>query len=438
MSTRASAAHALWISFVVSCTTDPGADTGADTTSAASEEASTGDETPTSGAPDDTTGDETGTPDDTTGGEPHTVPEFGGTFTVIGTAEDGLNAVRDLAFNPMVPTQLWTYNMLSHGTVIYFNPGTAEQTSEERIDAYGQHFMAYVSSAAFGDNGRFATCQESRNEWNVGPAEPRRLHGPGAVAGRPRPSSPEVGQEFPPGAMEGSHLDMLHQSPLCMGIAHDVDNVYWAFDGKRGNIVRYDFQADHGPGGGDHSDGIITRYVDATLTRVENIPGHMELRPRDRRCSTSPTPAADGSCGSTRRAAPTRRPLAGEWDGAEYTGVEGADYEVVVEGLDEPSGLALHAGRLFVSEHGTGDIIAFDLEGTEVDRMSHPGEAHHGHHDRPGRRPVVRRRGRERGRPRRPVRRARRVFMAPGWPRRGSGCSPRSTRRRGRRAGGSS
>ena len=75
-------------------------------------------------------------------------------------------------FNPGAPGQLWTYNMLIHGTVIFFDPGTQAQKSEVRADAYGQHFMAYVSSAAFGDNGNFASCQESRNEWNVGPQAP--------------------------------------------------------------------------------------------------------------------------------------------------------------------------------------------------------------------------------------------------------------------------
>lgn len=367
MSTRARAAHALWISLVMACTADPGTDTGAGSTSAASEaDASTGDENPTSGAPDDTTG----APDDTTGGEQHTVPEFGATFTVIGTAADGLNAVRDLAFNPMVPTQLWTYNMLSHGTVIYFNPGTAEQTSEERIDAYGQHFMAYVSSAAFGDNDRFATCQESRNEWNVGPQNPDDFMGP-ALWPADLSIYAEVGQDFPPGAMEGSHLDMLHQSPLCMGIAHDVDNVYWAFDGFHGDIVRYDFQGDHGPGGGDHSDGIIWRYSDATVTRLDNIPGHMELDH-----ATGMLYIADTGAGRIMRldtaSGMNIGGLPGDWDGATYEGVEGADYELVVDGLDEPSGLTLHDGRILVSEHGTGDIIAFDLDGTEVDRLATP------------------------------------------------------------------
>ena len=64
--------------------------------------------------------------------------------------------------------------------------------------------------------------------------------------------------------------------------------------------------------------------------------------------------------------------LQGDWDGAEYTGVEGADFQVVVDGLGQPSGLALHAGHLLVSDHATAEIVAFDLDGNELDRMSTP------------------------------------------------------------------
>ena len=367
------------LSLVAACAADPAADegTGEPGTTLADATGTTAGPSPTTGPADtgdDTTGDITGDTGEvtTTGGEPHVVPGFGNNFTVIGTVDDGLNVVRDLAFNPGAPEQLWTYNMLSHGTVIFFAPGTAEQTSEVRIDAYGQHFMAYVSSAAFGDNGNFATCNESRNEWNVGPQAPDDFMGPALW-----PSDLEifakVNQEFPPGTKEGSHLDMLHQSPHCMGIAHDVDNVYWVFDGMHSDIVRYDFQADHGPGGGDHSDGIITRYTDAEVTRLANIPGHMELDH-----ATGMLYVADTGGGRIMRldtASGTNiGKLQGDWDGAEYTGVEGADFQVVVDGLDEPSGLALHDGRLLVSEHGTGDIIAFDLDGAEVDRMSTPAD----------------------------------------------------------------
>jgi enoyl-CoA hydratase/carnithine racemase len=63
--------------------------------------------------------------------------------------------------------------------------------------------------------------------------------------------------------------------------------------------------------------------------------------------------------------------------------------------------------------------------------MSHPREAHHGHHDRPGRRPLVRRPGRQRGRPRRPVTAARGcVNLARHARPRPPGSPPRPGRRR--------
>ena len=62
------------------------------------------------------------------------------------------------------------------------------------------------------------------------------------------------------------HTDMLHEAPLCMGIAHDsaaisrgpeggteYRNVYWAYDGGHRQLVRFDFESDHGPGSMDHS-----------------------------------------------------------------------------------------------------------------------------------------------------------------------------------------
>jgi hypothetical protein len=292
------------------------------------------------------------------------VPEFKGTFTVVGTAADGLSGVRDLEFNPASPDQLWTYNKMIHGVVIYFNPGTPQQTHEVRIDLFAKHFMANVSSAAFGDDGYFGTCQESRNEWNGGPQAPDDFMGPTLWSSDLNIFGQDNGGK-------GSHMDMLHQSPLCMGIAHDVDNVYWVFDGLHGNIVRYDFQADHGPGNHDHSDGIITRYLDATVTRVPDIPGHMELDHATAMLYVADTGGnrimrLDTASGNNIGTLP------GDWDGAEYTGVEGADYRALVEDIDVPSGLALHEGRLFVSELGTGDIIAFELDGTEIDRLSTP------------------------------------------------------------------
>jgi hypothetical protein len=349
------------LSCAMACTDDPSADDGVD-----GETVGDGDG---DGDPGDGDGDGDGDPGDGDG-DTSAVPEFGDTFTVIGTAADGLSAPRDLEFNPTAPEQLWTYNTTIHGTVIYFDPGTPAQTSEVRVDAYGQHFMAFVSSAAFSDNGNFASCQESRDEWNVGPQPPDDFMGP-TLWSSDLDIFAVVGQEYPPVQLEGSHLDMLHQSPLCMGIAHESGNAFWAFDGSAGNLVRYDFVDDHGPGGGDHSDGIIRRYADATVTRVANVVGHMELDHATGMLYVADT-GGDRIMRLDTATGMSTGTLPGDWDGADYTGWEGADWQVFAAGLSSPAGVALHEGRLFVSEHGSADIVAFDLDGNELGRMSTP------------------------------------------------------------------
>jgi hypothetical protein len=367
MTTRALPFALTALSCVMACTADPSAQDGVDGETAGDGDTGDGD-----GDGDTGDGDGDGDAGDGDGdGDPGAVPEFGDTFTVIGTANDGLSAPRDLEFNPDAPDQLWTFNTTIHGVVIYFDPGTPQQTSEVRVDTYGQHFMAFVSSAAFGDNGKFASCQESRDEWNspIGPQPPDDFMGP-TMWSSDLDIFAVVGQEYPPNPLEGSHLDMLHQSPLCMGIAWETANVYWAFDGNSSDLVRYDFVNDHGPGGSDHSDGIIRRYTDITVTRVPNVVGHMEFDH-----ATGMLYVADTGGDTVMRldtaGGMSTGPLPGDWDGADYIGWQGAEWLVFAE-LSSPAGVALNNGRLFVSEHGTGDIVAFNLDGTELGRMHTP------------------------------------------------------------------
>jgi outer membrane protein assembly factor BamB len=293
---------------------------------------------------------------------PMGVPELGA-LTVVGTSADGLMAPRDLQFAPEHPDQLWTVNQASHGAVIFFDPGTPKQRAEVRIDAYGQHFMASVSSLAFGTANRFATCQESRDEWNEGPQPPDDFMGP-TLWTADLAIFAKHGQAFPKpvGGSEGSHLDMLHESPLCMGIAHDVDNVYWAFDGNAGNIVRYDFAMDHGPGGGNHSDGRVRRFSDVTVTRVSGVASHMVLDAGmlyiadtgAKRIVRLDTKTGDAPVTVTGR----HEPL------AEHTAVKNAVKEVLIADAGQrPSGIAIGNGKLFVSDSATGVITAYGLDG---------------------------------------------------------------------------
>lgn len=283
----------------------------------------------------------------------------------VATAANGLGKPTALAFNPDMPEQLWTVNYTFNGTVMMTDAGTDEQVFDKRIDSYSGHFMSRVMAMAFGDRTfhggqTFATCQDSNNGGNdfMGPTLwPADL----SVYARVNQNGPLL----------GSHIDMLHQSPFCMGITHDHDNVFWVTDGENGHVVRYDFAADHGPGHDDHANGIVRRYPGATFTRVAGVPGHLFLDKATGWLYVADTGAGrvyrmDTRSGTrSRTLTPRNEPL------AEYSEYRGQTIEVLMEGLDKPSGIALDGDTLFVSLFGTGEIVAFDLNGgSELQRIS--------------------------------------------------------------------
>lgn len=306
-----------------------------------------------------------------TGGSTAAAPELGtdGTrqLVVVGTAADGLAAPRDLKFDPYHPEQLWTANEGINGIVLYTNPGLPGQTSEVRVDYFARHFMDKVSSISFGQANDFASCQESHDDWNGGPQPPDNYMGPSLWLAD-LDIFAVVHQND--GTGEGSHIDMLHESPLCMGIAWDRANVYWAYDGYNGQIVRYDFQMDHGTGGTDHSDGIVRRYSDVTVTPLAEVASHLALDHATGMLYIADTGASrvmrlDTNSGS----APMMLSGASELL-AEYSEVTGASYTKFADDLTSPSGIELNNGRLFVSDYATGNINAYALDGTRIGTLA--------------------------------------------------------------------
>lgn len=303
--------------------------------------------------------------------------------TVVGRADDGLNVPRDLAFHPDPDRadELWVVNRADDSSVTFFGPGTEAQVADRRKDRYANHFMEEVSSIAFGAADTFATCQESRNTYD----DERRANDfmgptlwPGDLSVYARANqdgallSPEAIELMArgdlcgtdQGGLLGSHIDMNHQSPDCMGIEHQRDNAYWVFDGHNGHVVYYDFQQDHGPGGDDHSDAIVRRYPEADVARVPDVPGHLALdretgwlyvadtgNARIRRLDTASGVQAE----EIRRA---NEPL------AEFSIYEDAAVEdVITEGLERPSGIHVASGMLFIGDHATGEIRVHALDG---------------------------------------------------------------------------
>lgn len=242
-------------------------------------------------------------------------------------------------------------------TTILLDPGAPTQQAEIRTDENAWHFMRRPPAMAMGAEERWATCGEAR----TGNYEDDKADFMG-----PTLWSSDLAVFTVDDANNGSHMDMLHETPLCMGIAHERDNVYWTFNGHVGAIDRYDFSADHGPGMHDHSDGSVNRYVKGQLARVPGVPSHMEFRKEDGQLYIADTGNSrivklDTKSGKQGGGlAPVYEPLAdsGNVHGAELT-------EFLAPGLlEQPSGLALHGEVLFVSDHASSWIHAFALDGT--------------------------------------------------------------------------
>jgi hypothetical protein len=308
------------------------------------------------------------------------VPAFGAdlspSYAVVGVGTDGLSKPRDLGFHPS-KDELWVVNKGTDGVVIYDAAGTPEQTADEQIDRYANHFMESVSSMAWGagtpeTNGEeaFGSCQESRNTYDDS-APPNDFMGPTLWPGDRKVFATKNQHNN----KLGSHLDMLHQSPQCMGIAHAGGNAYWVFDGLNGGLVYYDYKIDHGPGGEDHSDGIVRRYDDVKLLRLENVPGHMQVDLDSGLLYIADTGngrvlEVDTNTGTVSGTLPFNMEYL-----EEFSDVTGVSQRNLVEGLDAPSGLVLDGETLFVGINGTGEIIAYTLEGEEIARIQTPAES---------------------------------------------------------------
>jgi len=296
------------------------------------------------------------------------------TFTVIASATDNVNKPTDLDFHPQLTNaELWVINAgtaaTGGSTVKIDNAGLSTQQEELAQDQNAWHFMSLPTGIAFSDNGNFATSPGVFNA-NHQPVNP--FTGPTLWS-----SDPAIYAVENPG--NGSHIDMLHESPYSQGVAWERKNCFWIFDGFSNDIVRYDFVNDHNPGNDDHSDAIIRRFADEEVLKDPQgvVPSHIEMDADktwlyvvdngNRRVIRINT--LTGGPGPAPEFAQTE-PL------AEYSTVTGYTWETVVStNLLKPCGIALMGNRMLISDFETGDIVIYDissLPATEVERIETP------------------------------------------------------------------
>lgn len=285
------------------------------------------------------------------------------TFKVIGDASKGLVNPQDLDFVPGKPNEWWVlnYEANSGSVVIFYNAGEANQSSEFRRDSHADHFMVRPSAIAFGDNGNFTTTHEVQN---TNPGTPTFM-GPALWTSDTSIFARMHQSNWDPSKPLGSHIDMLHQSPFSMGVAHDHDNAYWVFDGYSGHICKYDFKTPHDIGADDHADGEIFRYSSLNVTREVGIPSHLAMDKKNKWLYI-----VDGGTGrilrlKTDSGTPGASLMADAGAGepiAVYKEMNGFTTEVVVaSGLSKPCGIDYSDGRIIVSDNATGEIFVYNV-----------------------------------------------------------------------------
>lgn len=295
-------------------------------------------------------------------------------------------AHRELATTlPCTETQQSGCNNLWGSTTTIFQPGTDDQTEEWILDYNAWHFMRRPPALAFGENGNFATCGDARTaNFLDGNAD---FIGPSLWT-----SDPAIYRNWPrserPRGRNGTHLDMLHATPWCTGIAWETGNAYWVINGSIGSLDRYDFQDPHtdvfndgypqGWGGADHADGIIHRFAINTVTKVQEVPGHVVFHngmvyvadtggerivrfdPAGATVSGPLIPLYDGLD-------PNRGGEAATFQGGTVTEIVGPG-----NGLQRPSGIEIRDDIIYVTDNATSQFHAFEMDGTPIRSLSLP------------------------------------------------------------------
>jgi hypothetical protein len=290
------------------------------------------------------------------------------TYDLIVNSSNQIDQPRDLDFHPN--GDLWVINTGTENsggsTVKVGSPGAAGQTSLKKQDGNAWHFMSLPSSIAFNNNGDFATSTSVLSANHNGST----FTGPSLWSSDPLIYAVDHG----PGT-NGSHLDMLHESPYSMGIASEKDNVFWVYDDYSNDIVMYDFAEDHGPGNDDHDDGRIRRFPGMGLSAInQDIVNHLVLD-ADKKWlyfvdgGNQRILRLDITTGAT-NGTPS---FSQQETLAEYKKMIGFVWEeVVISGLVQPAGIDIIEDKLVVTDHSNGDIVFYDVNtipATEIGRI---------------------------------------------------------------------
>ena len=281
-----------------------------------------------------------------------------------------------LAFNPTIEGELWVSlrqfpsgkpctlevdtgcSALPGAMAVLTNATSAAPVAVIKEDGNAWHFMRRPTAVAWGDGELFASCGEAR----TANYEDGKLDYAGPTLWS---SDPAIFGVEPTLEQNGTHLDMLHQTPYCMGLAHESANAFWAFNGLDGSLDRVDFHAPHVIGGEDHDDGEVHRYIAGQLLREPEVPSHLVYDHARKLVYV-----ADTGHGRVLSVDPSTSVAGGDFfvhdklnNGSGF--MDDATVKTLVpQGmLQKPSGLTLVGDVLYVTDNATSRIHSFGTDG---------------------------------------------------------------------------
>ena len=289
-------------------------------------------------------------------------------FTEVGSVGSSAKPV-DLAFHPDRTDELWVIDYGDNAVHVGTGITTDAPAWNRILDPAARHFAHKPPAIAMGgatstfaDPRTWASCGDNDNGQNSEGSDgtANLFVGPSLFAA----DLTVYGKRTPTGL--GSHLDMLHESPLCRGIAHVADNVYWVFNAYDRALDKYDFGKDHGPGNDDHSDGSVFRFAKGEVKGADDAtPSHVFFDASDNflyvadtgneRIVRLDTATAQKSGPISRILEPLR----------EHGVMKGAALEVIVEPgtVTKPSGVEVKNDLVYVTDAATSTFHVFDKSG---------------------------------------------------------------------------
>lgn len=283
-------------------------------------------------------------------------------FTEIYKA-DAAAKLTDLAFDPQ-SGNLWVIGYGDNSTHVGNGVMEGKGTWKRAVDPAAKHFMHKPPAFAMTGGGFWGICGDNDNSQN-GPAN--LFMGPATFS-----MDPNIFGKRTAGGL-GSHLDMLHNSPNCKGIAHVDGSKFWVYNGYDNALDLYDFGQPHPPGGDDHSDGKIFRYAAGKVKpSTDGTSSHLFYDAEDGLLY-----AADTGNGRIVKLDTKSGKKGGGLDRANEPLVDegmfdGATLEEVVPPgtLEKPSGLEINGGLLYVTDAATSQFHVFDKSGKMIRSLS--------------------------------------------------------------------